>query len=136
MMCGTPPRGTDEPEDPVKYMLLIYVPESRTAAPDPAEVGPMMEAYENFNKAVAEAGVWIAGDALHGTDTATTVKVDDGGTRLVTDGPFAETREILGGYYILDVPDLDSALDWAARCPGSQNGGSIELRPLVEFPTG
>ncbi|WP_428501794.1 YciI family protein [Pseudonocardia sp.] len=119
----------------MKYMLLIYVTPA-TTAPSPTDGARMMEAYESFNKAVAEAGVWIAGDALHGTDTATTVKVDDSGTRLVTDGPFAETREVLGGYYILDVPDLDSALDWAARCPGSQNGGSIELRPVVDFAAG
>ncbi|GAY13112.1 YciI family protein [Pseudonocardia sp. N23] len=119
----------------MKYMLLIYVTEPATA-PDPAAMAPMMEAYENFNKAVAEAGVWISGDALQGRATATTVRVDDDGARLVTDGPFAETREILGGYYVLDVPDLDSALDWAARCPGSQNGGTIEVRPLHEFPAG
>lgn len=116
----------------MKYMLLIYVTEP-TQAPEPAELGPMMEAYEQFNKAVTEAGVWLAGDALQGRATATTVRVDDGGARLVTDGPFAETREILGGYYLLDVPDLDAALDWAARCPGSQNGGTVELRPVQEF---
>ena len=52
---------------------------------------------------------------------------------MVTDGPFAETREVLGGYYLLDVPDLDAALDWAARCPGSRNGGKVEVRPVMEF---
>jgi hypothetical protein len=113
-------------------MLLIYVPEPGQA-PKPDEIGPMMEAYENFNKAVADAGVYVAGDALQGTAAATTVAVDDAGTRLVTDGPFAETREVLGGYYLLDVPDLDAALDWAARCPGSHNGNRIEVRPIQEF---
>src|ERR671915_155251 len=65
--------------------------------------------------------------------TATTVEVRDNGERVVTDGPFAETREILGGYYLLDVPDLDAALDWAARCPGAQHGSRIEVRPIMEF---
>lgn len=116
----------------MKYMLLIYMTEP-TRAPDPAELGPMMEAYEQFNKAVADAGVYIAGDALQGSSAATTVTVDGAGTRLVTDGPFAETREILGGYYLLDVPDLDSALDWAGRCPGAHGGGKVEVRPIREF---
>ena len=116
----------------MKYMLLIYVTES-PAPPTPAEIGPMMEAYEAFGKAITDAGVYVTGEALQGTSTATTVAVDDGGNRLVTDGPFAETREVLGGFYLLDVPDLDAAIDWAARCPGSQNGNRIEVRPIQEF---
>ena len=116
----------------MKYMLLIYGPESPNM-PDPAELAPMMEAYTNYGKAIADAGVYVTGDALQGRASATTVTVDDGGSRLVTDGPFAETREVLGGYYVLDVPDLDAALDWAARCPGSRNGGTVEVRPIREF---
>lgn len=116
----------------MKYMLLIYSTEP-AQAPDPAVLAPMMKAYEDFTKAVHDAGVWLAGDALQGRASATSVRVDDAGARLVTDGPYAETREVLGGYYLLDVPDLDAALDWAARCPGSQNGGTIEVRPIREF---
>jgi hypothetical protein len=71
------------------------------------------------------------GDALQPTSTATTV-VDDGGKPLVTDGPFAETREQLGGFYLLDVPDLDVAIEWAHKCPGARSG-KIELRPIMEF---
>jgi hypothetical protein len=77
--------------------------------------------------------VHLAGDALQNSQTATTVRVKDG-ERVVTDGPFAETREVLGGYYLIDVPDLDSALDWAARCPGAKYG-SMEVRPIQEFET-
>lgn len=115
----------------MKYMLLIYAPPTTDA--EPTEIRPMMEAYETFTKAVADAGVLVGGDALQGVSTATTVTVDDAGSRLVTDGPFAETSEVLGGYYLVDVPDVDAALDWAARCPGSQNGGRIEVRPIREF---
>ena len=116
----------------MKYMLLIYgVPMS--AAPSPEQGRQMLDEYANFGKAIAEAGVYLSGDALQPVETATTVQVNDGGDRLVTDGPFAETREVLGGYYVLDVPDLDAAIDWAARCPGSQHGSRIEVRPVLEF---
>jgi len=75
--------------------------------------------------------VKVADDALQGVETATTVRIQHG-ERVVADGPFAETREVLGGYYLLDVPDLDAALDWAARCPGSKYG-SVEVRPIMVF---
>ena len=101
----------------MKYMLLIYG--TPTSEPPLREAGQqMLDAYVNYNKAVADAGVYVSGDALQSVETATTVQVATGGERLVTDGPFAETREVLGGYYLLDVPDLDAAIDWAARCPG------------------
>ncbi len=92
-----------------------------------------MNTYWDYEKAVAEAGVSLGSEALQGTETATTVEVRADGERVVTDGPFAETREILGGYYVLDVLDLDAALDWAARCPGSHGGDRIEVRPVIEF---
>jgi len=116
----------------VKYMLLIYG--SQDVAPQtPEAVQQVMDEYWAYEKAVADAGVRIASDALQGVETATTVEVRSDGERVVTDGPFAETREILGGYYLLDVPDLDAALDWAARCPGSRDGGSIVVRPLADY---
>lgn len=116
----------------MKYMLLIY---GEPPAQEPtAEQGQqVMTEYFAYNKALADAGVHVAGDALQGVETATTVQVMTSGERVVTDGPFAETREILGGYYIVDVPDLDAALDWAARCPGSHYGSRIEVRPLHDF---
>ncbi len=114
----------------MKYLLLIYNEE--TSEPPSPEVGEaIMNEYWAYEKAVADAGVKLASDALQGTETATTVRIQDG-ERVVTDGPFAETREVLGGYYLLDVPDLDAALDWAARCPGSKYG-SVEVRPIMEF---
>lgn len=112
----------------MQFMLLIYGP------PGPQtqqEIDAEMGEYWAYEKAVTEAGVKVASEALYDVSAATTVRVR-GGQRSVTDGPFAETREILGGYYVLDVPDLDAALDWAARCPGATRG-SIEVRPIMVF---
>lgn len=116
----------------MRYLLLIYT-EEPTTAPDPAEGERVMGEYWAYEKAVAEAGVKQAGEALQPSTTATTVRVKDG-EPTVTDGPFAETREVLGGFYLLDVPDLDAALEWAARCPGAKYG-SIEVRPIMELDT-
>lgn len=115
----------------MKYLLMIYVTEP-SEPPNPDAIQQEMDAYWAYEKQVSEAGVMLGSNALQGTDTATTVHVTAGGERLVTDGPFAETREFLGGYYLLDVPDLDAAIEWAARCPGSQSG-RIEVRPIMEF---
>jgi hypothetical protein len=116
----------------MKYMLLIYG-ERPSEAPSDSAVQQMMNDYWAYEKAVADAGVSLGSGALQGVETATTVQVREDGDRVITDGPFAETREILGGYYLLDVPDLDAALDWAARCPGAKRGGKIEVRPIWEF---
>ncbi|MCX6462324.1 MAG: YciI family protein [Pseudonocardiales bacterium] len=115
----------------MKYMLLIYGPADGDWSEEAAQ--EEMDRYWAYEKAVAEAGVIVGSEALQGVDTATTVTVRDDGERIVTDGPFAETREVLGGYYLLDVPDLDAAIDWAARCPGSRRGQRIEVRPVHEF---
>jgi hypothetical protein len=115
----------------MKYMLLIYDDEKATARLTPAEVDKLIGEYWKYDDELRKAGVHVAGDALKPTDTATTVRVRNGKT-LHTDGPFAETKEQLGGYYLVDVPDLDTALRWAARCPSAPMG-SIEVRPLMEF---
>ncbi|MFF9626777.1 YciI family protein [Streptomyces griseosporeus] len=113
----------------MKYLLLI-----NTAAPDSTEEmpagGPTVEEFLAFEKAVTDAGVKLDGNALD-LANATTVRVRVNGERVVTDGPFAETREIVGGYYLIDVPDLDAALDWAARCPGAKYG-TVEVRTVWE----
>jgi hypothetical protein len=114
----------------MRYLLLIYGEESSTAT-DPAEMERVMNEYWAYEDAVKSAGVKQASEALQDSSTATTVRVKDT-ERVVTDGPFAETREVLGGFYLLDVPDLDAALDWAARCPGAKYG-SIEVRPIMEY---
>ncbi|RZL75320.1 MAG: hypothetical protein EOP29_12150 [Rhodococcus sp. (in: high G+C Gram-positive bacteria)] len=81
-----------------------------------------------------QCGGYVAGHALADLTTATAVRVDPNtGERTVTDGPYAESHEVLGGYDVIDVPDLDAALEWAARCPGSKDGGTVVVRPLAEF---
>ncbi|MHB6912484.1 YciI family protein [Streptomyces sp. DB-54] len=113
----------------MKYLLLINTPSPDSAEERPAE-GPTVEEFMAFEKAVSGAGVKLDGNALD-TSNATTVRVRVNGERVVTDGPFAETREIVGGYYLIDVPDLDAALDWAARCPGARYG-TVEVRTVWE----
>jgi hypothetical protein len=112
-----------------QYMLLIYGPTE--GGPSPEEMQAEMPKWYEYTQALQDAGVMVAGDALQPTETATTVRVRDDET-LVADGPFAETKEALGGYYILDVPDLDEALRWAAKVP-NVGYGSIEVRPVMVF---
>jgi hypothetical protein len=113
-----------------RYMLLIYGPVGD--GPSPEELESEMPKWFSYTQALVDDGVFVAGDPLQGLETATTVRVRDGET-LLTDGPFAETKELLGGYYIIDVPDLDAALRWAARMPNIHYG-SVEVRPLMEIP--
>ena len=118
----------------MKYALLIYDENTANPSPeppDPAVVGQVLDAYNGFTKAIREAGVYVGGEALQPNPTATSIRVRDGHT-VTTDGPFAETKEGLGGFYVIDVPDLDAALAWAAKCPGSWFG-TVEVRPLVDW---
>jgi hypothetical protein len=113
----------------VKYMLMII---AEAADEKGAAVGCTVEDWMAFDKQVNEAGIMVSSESLADLVTATTVRVDNDGKRTVTDGPYAETREVLGGFYVIDVPDLDVALDWAARCPGSRDG-SVVVRPVADF---
>ncbi|MGH3099647.1 MAG: YciI family protein [Thermoleophilia bacterium] len=115
----------------MKYLLTIYNDESGFADVTPEQVQQVMAAYEAFGREVTEAGVMLGGEGLQPSGTATTVKVRDGQT-LTSDGPFADTREQLGGYYLLDCRDLDEAIGWAAKIPGAQNG-TIEVRPVMDY---
>jgi hypothetical protein len=115
----------------MRYMLLIYGDESSLGQGSEAEQQAEMAKWFAYTEEMRSAGVTSGGDALQPTATATTVR-DNGGEPLVTDGPFAETKEQLGGYYLLDVANLDEAIKWAAKCPGAKYG-SIELRPIMEF---
>jgi hypothetical protein len=115
----------------MRYLLIIYNDESRWANATPEDVQQVMAAYNAFGDAAREAGVMIGGEGLQPTGTATTVRVRDNET-LATDGPFAETREQLGGYYLLDCRDLDDAIGWAARIPDAATG-SIEVRPVMDY---
>jgi hypothetical protein len=117
-----------EREKPMKYMLLIYQNEAAMQATSPQQTAERVAAYSAYTKAMQESGAYVAGDRLGLSSSATTVRVSDGRSRVLN-GPYAETKEQLGGYYIIDVPDLDAALSWAARCPGAQTG-SLEVRPF------
>ncbi|MFI0353879.1 YciI family protein [Actinomadura sp. 9N407] len=112
----------------MKYMLLIHSPaniEDATCTP---------EDWMKYDQEVQGAGIVVDSHSLADLTTATTIQVGaDGERTIITDGPFAETHEVLGGYYVIDVPDLDVALDWAARCPGALDGGSIVVRPIADF---
>jgi hypothetical protein len=114
----------------VKYLMLIN---ASLDADGEAMGGCTVEDWQLFDKTIKDSGVYVSGNSLADFTTATTVRVDDHGERVVTDGPFAESREVLGGYFVVDVPDLDVALDWAARCPGSRGGGHIVVRPLASY---
>jgi hypothetical protein len=113
-------------------MLLIYESEQRNQALSQAEMQAMIDAHNAFASECIERGVFVGADPLHPTASATTVRVRDG-ERVVTDGPFAETREQLGGYYQLDCRDLDEALEFARKLPVAVDG-SIEVRPVLEVP--
>jgi hypothetical protein len=115
----------------MQYLLTIYDDESSWNDISPEESGQIMAAYGAFTESVKAAGVMLGGEALQPTSTATTVRVRDGET-LTTDGPFAETREQLGGFYLLECKDLDEAIGWAAKIPGAR-AGSIEVRPIMDY---
>ncbi len=115
----------------MQYMFLIYYTEGAGPAPGTPEFDQMMKGYGAFTEDIKSKGVMVAGDPLEGIDNATTVRVRDGKTAVV-DGPFAETKEQLGGYYLLECGDLDEALGYAARIPSAAYG-SIEVRPIRVF---
>lgn len=119
----------------MQYMLLIYSNEAQDAANmktmSPEQQQAMMGEWYAYTNALKQAECYVAGDALQPTGAATTVRVRTG-ERMITDGPFAETKEQLGGYYLINADNLDAALEWAAKCPGSRNG-SIEVRPIMVF---
>jgi hypothetical protein len=115
----------------MKYLLTIYADESRYASMTPEQSGALMEAYGRFGREAQDAGALLGGEGLQPTATATTVRVRDGET-LLTDGPFAETREQLGGYYLLNCADLDEANRWAAKIPDAASG-AVEVRPVMDY---
>ena len=118
---------------PMRYMLLIYGDPSLAASMTPEEGEKMMTDYYTFTQSIVESGELLSGEPLQGVETATTVRVR-GGRTASTDGPFAETKEVLGGYYLVDCKDLDRAIELAARIPGA-HGGSVEVRPVMELGT-
>ena len=115
----------------MQYMCLIYSTEGGDPQPGSPEFGAFMKGYMDFTEKVQKEGKFVAGDALQPVATATTVSVRGGKTETM-DGPFAETKEQLGGYYLLDCDDLDEALSYAAMIPSAEYG-RIEVRPVMIF---
>lgn len=115
----------------MRYLLLINTDETAEANRSDEENEVVMDAYYAFTKELRESGGFVGGEALQPTSTATTVRVREGRT-LTTDGPYAETKEQLGGYYLIEAADLDEAIGWAAKIPGAKHG-AIEVRPVMEL---
>ena len=120
----------------MQYLLLIYGNEQAQGDAweqlSEEERGQQMRAWYSYTEELQKAGVHVAGEALQPTETARTVRVE-GGEQLVTDGPFAETKEQLGGYYVVDVDSEEQALEWAGKMPSLPHG-SVEVRPIMVFP--
>jgi hypothetical protein len=129
-VIGVPARGRrSEPmETTMQYMLMIYSSEAAAQAATEEQRGQMLAAYGAYTEALSSAGALVAGNRLRPTASATTVRLVDGKSQVLN-GPYAETKEQLGGYYLIDAPDLDAALSWAARCPGATHG-TVEVRPI------
>jgi hypothetical protein len=118
-------------ENKMKYLLLIYSNEAEGAKMTPEEQQANMDKYFAFTKELNESGNNLGGEALQPTSSATSVRVKDGKT-IASDGPFAETKEQLGGFYMINADNLDDAIQWAAKIPGAHHG-TIEVRPIWEF---
>jgi hypothetical protein len=116
----------------MKYMLLLIGDEERWQNLSEDEAMEAMKAYEDYSRQVIDAGVFVGGEGLQDSSTATSLRLVDG-ERVLTDGPFAESKEQLGGFYLLDCKNLDEALDWAEKCPAAAAGGTIEIRPVMDY---
>jgi hypothetical protein len=117
----------------MKYLLLIYGNEKLATSMTPDSMQQMHGAYGAYTKALRDSGKYVAGEALQPTPTATSIR-GAGSAAQVIDGPFAETKEQLGGFYMIDAPDLDGAIEWARRCPGTERG-TVEVRPIRTIPS-
>ena len=115
----------------MKYLCLIYENESNWGTMPKEQTDAAMGEYFAFTDDIKKSGHLLGGDALHPTASATTVRVRNGKVST-TDGPFAETKEQLGGYYLIEAANLDAALEWAAKCPGARTG-TVEVRPIMVF---
>ena len=117
----------------MQFMLILNETEADFARrTDPAQAGDYWGGWTAFIGAMAQAGIIVKGDGLQGPHAATTLRIRDG-RRVVEDGPFADTKEQLGGYFVIEVPDLDAALAWAEKAP-SAHSASVEVRPILPMP--
>jgi len=117
----------------MQYLLLLHADEAGFGRMTPEQQQQGMAAYMAYTEALIKAGAYKGSNRLQFVSTATTVRVVEGKTQVL-DGPYADSKEQLGGYFLIDVPDLDAALSWAARCPGASHG-IIEVRPVWEMTT-
>jgi hypothetical protein len=117
----------------MQYLLMLYANEAGWDKMTQAEQQQGMAAYKAFTEALTKAGVLRGKNRLQPISAATTVRLVDGKSQVL-DGPYIDSKEQLGGYYLIEVPDLDAAISWAARCPGASHG-IVELRPIWEMPT-
>lgn len=113
----------------MQYIIMNYMPPSDHADADAVRAAADGELWDAYTRALIDAGVMVGGEALLPAHTATTIRIE-GGTRQIQDGPYAATKEQLGGFYVIDVPDLDTALEWAARNPAASLG-AVEIRPVL-----
>jgi hypothetical protein len=116
----------------MRYLLLIYGNEQAAAAKSADAQAAEMDAWWKYTSDLQQSGQHLGGEALQPIASATTVRQANG-RPVVADGPFAETKEQLGGFYMIDVPDLDAAIAWASKIPNLPDGGSVEIRPIMEF---
>ena len=112
----------------MQYLLMIHNDEKAFQTASQEDGAAMFAAYNAYTKAMTDAGVWVGGARLHPSSTATVVRTKSGKTSVLN-GPYAEIKEQLAGYYLLEAPDIDAAISWAARCPGAATG-AIEVRPI------
>jgi hypothetical protein len=115
----------------MKFLLLLYGDESAWANMSPEDMQRSMEAYEAFGRELTESGAWVAGEGLEPTSTATVLRFENG-QPLLTDGPYAETREQLGGFYLLECKDRDEAIAWAKKVPDADQGAT-EIRAAMDY---
>lgn len=115
----------------MQYMILVYQDEAEVVARTPEQISTVRGAYMAYRQALSDAGMFHSGAPLELSTTGTTIRVRDQ-KRTVHDGPYADTKEQFGGFFIIDCPDLDTALDWAAKCPAAQTA-AVEVRPVMPF---
>ena len=116
----------------MRYILLIYDDEKAMEGKSQEEMGVRLGAWLQYTEEFQKSGKMLGGEALQPTSTATTVRATES-KNLISDGPFAETKEQLGGYYVIEANDLDEAIEWAAKMPHIPGGGTVEVRPIMEF---
>ena len=116
----------------MEYLLTIYGDEKAMATMSQEEMGTVMAAWFKYDEELRKAIKVLSGNPLQPTATATTVR-SQGGSVITSDGPFAETKEQLGGYYLIDAEDLDVAIEWAGKMPNIPAGGSVEVRPIMDM---